>query len=123
MIRADKQEVSKRTIQNDINTLEADYGIMLDEKLKRGRQRPYRYRDTTYTLPLFRMNDQERNKIQDAISVLEDFEGDPMLAKNLWAFFFASLLFGVLIIPILIGVFAIYAYIYIKWPEFLKKYL
>ena len=38
---------TKRTIQNDINILEADYGIMLDEKLKRGRQRLYRYRDTT----------------------------------------------------------------------------
>ena len=45
------------------------------------------------------------------------------LAKNLWAFFFASLLFGVWLIPILIGVFAIYVVIYIKWPEFFKKYL
>ena len=62
--KADKPIVSKRTIQNDINILEADYGIMLDEKLKRGRQRLYRYRDTTYSLHLFRMNDQERNKIQ-----------------------------------------------------------
>lgn len=76
--KADKPDVSKRTIQNDINTLEADYGIMLNENLKRGRQRLYRYRDTSYTLPLFRMNDQERNKIQDAIRVLEGFEGDPM---------------------------------------------
>ena len=76
--KADKQEVSKRTIQNDINSLEADYGIMLDEKLKRGRQRLYRYRDTSYSLPIIRMNDVERNKIQDAISVLEDFEGEPL---------------------------------------------
>ena len=76
--KADKQDVSKRTIQNDINTLEADYGIMLDEKLKRGRQRLYRYRDTSYSLPIIRMNDEERNKIQDAISVLEDFEGEPL---------------------------------------------
>lgn len=76
--KADKQDVSKRTIQNDINTLEADYGIMLDEKLKRGRQRLYRYRDTSYSLPFLRMNDEERNKIQDAIRVLEDFEGDPL---------------------------------------------
>ena len=76
--KADKQDVSKRTIQNDINTLEADYGIMLDEKLKRGRQRLYRYRDTSYSLPIIRMNDAERNKIQDAIRVLEDFEGEPL---------------------------------------------
>ncbi len=45
------------------------------------------------------------------------------LAKNLWAFFFASMLFGVWLIPILIGVFALYVVIYIKWPEFFKKYL
>ena len=76
--KADKQDVSKRTIQNDINVLEADHGILLDEKLKRGRQRLYRYRDTSYSLPFLRMNDEERNKIQDAIRVLEDFEGDPL---------------------------------------------
>lgn len=76
--KADKQDVSKRTIQNDINLLEADYGIILDENLKRGRQRLYRYCDTSYTLPLFRINDEERNKIQGAIAVLEHFEGEPM---------------------------------------------
>lgn len=76
--KADKPDVSKRTIQNDINILEADYGIRLDEKLKRGRQRLYRYVDTNYTLSLFRMNDRDRNKIQDAIYVLKDFEGEPM---------------------------------------------
>ena len=37
--------------------------------------------------------------------------------------FFASMLFGVWLIPILIGVFALYVVIYIKWPEFFKKYL
>lgn len=76
--KADKQDVSKRTIQNDINVMETDYDIRLDEKLKRGRQRLYRYRDTSYSLPIIRMNDEERNKIQDAIRVLEDFEGDPL---------------------------------------------
>lgn len=76
--KADKPDVSKRTIQNDINILEADYGIVLDEKLKRGRQRLYRYRDTSYSLHLFRINDEERNKIQDAIRVLEYYEGEPL---------------------------------------------
>ena len=75
--KAEKPEVSKRTVQNDINILEADHGIELDEKLKRGRQRLYRYTDTNYTLPLFHINDEERHKIQDAIRVLEYFEGDP----------------------------------------------
>ena len=75
--KINKPDVSKRTIQNDINTLEADYGIELDEKLKAGRQRLYRYVDTNYSIPLFRINDEERHKLQDAIRVLEYFEGEP----------------------------------------------
>lgn len=73
-----KTEVSKRTIQNDISALEADYGIRLEENLKRGKQRLYRYYDTNYTLPLFRINDEDRNKIEAAISVLNHFEGEPL---------------------------------------------
>jgi predicted DNA-binding transcriptional regulator YafY len=76
--RMDKPDVSKRTIQNDINILEADYGIMLDEKLKQGKKRLYRYVDVNYSIPLFRINDEERHKLQDAIRVLENFEGEPM---------------------------------------------
>lgn len=76
--KADKPDVSKRTIQNDINILEADYGIMLDEKLKQGKKRLYRYVDTSYSIPLFHINDTERHKLQDAIRVLEHFEGEPM---------------------------------------------
>ena len=76
--RIDKPDVSKRTIQNDINTLETDYHIVLNENLRQGRKRLYRYTDTSYSLPLYRMNDEERNKIEDAIYVLEDFEGEPL---------------------------------------------
>ena len=75
--KIDKPDVSKRTIQNDINILEADYGIELDEKLKAGRQRLYRYVDTNYSISLSRINDEERHKLQDAIRVLEYFEGEP----------------------------------------------
>lgn len=76
--RIDKPDVSKRTIQKDINTLEADYHIVLDERLRQGRKRLYRYADTNYTMPLYRMNDAERNKIEDAIYVLKQFEGEPL---------------------------------------------
>ena len=75
---ADKPDVSKRTIQNDINTLEVDYGIKLDENLKRGKMRLYRYVNTNYTIPIFRINDTERHKLHDAIRVLEHLEGEPM---------------------------------------------
>lgn len=76
--RIDKPDVSKRTVQNDINALEADYHIALDESLRKGRKRVYRYEDTRYNLPLFRINDKERNKIGDAIKVLKQFEGEPI---------------------------------------------
>ena len=49
--KADKPDVSKRTIQNDINILEADYGIMLQENLKQGKKRLYRYTDTAFPCP------------------------------------------------------------------------
>lgn len=74
----DKQDVSVRTILNDINNLEADYGIRLLENFRKGNKRLYRYVDTDYSLPLFRINDTERHKLQDAIYVLERFEGEPM---------------------------------------------
>ena len=70
--------ISKRTVQNDIANLETNYHIRLDENLRRGRQRLYRYVDTEYTLPLVRLDDTERHKLQDAIYVLRDFEGEPL---------------------------------------------
>lgn len=76
--RLDKPDVSKRTVQNDINTLEADYHIVLNENLRQGRKRIYRYVDTDYSMPLIRMNDEERNKIEEAIYVLRQFEGEPI---------------------------------------------
>ncbi|WP_033147850.1 YafY family protein [Prevotella sp. P6B1] len=76
--RADKPDVSKRTVQNDINQLEVDYHIVLDENLRQGRKRLYRYVDTNYTLPIYRMNDEERNKIEGAIYVLKQFGGEPI---------------------------------------------
>ena len=71
--------VSKRTVQNDIANLQLPpYSIRLDETFYRGKKRLYRYTDTNYSLPMYRMNDGERHKIQDAIFVLKDFEGEPL---------------------------------------------
>lgn len=71
--------VSKRTIQDDIAKLQMPpYNIRLDENLRRGRKRLYRYYDTDYSLPLYRMNDADRNKIEGAIYVLKQFEGEPL---------------------------------------------
>lgn len=79
MRKLGKSNVSKRTIQNDIETLETDYGIRLDENLKRGRKKIFRYYDTSYTLPHIKMDDTDRNKIQAAVNVLEYYEGEPVL--------------------------------------------
>lgn len=78
LLKEDRSVVSKRTIQSDISHLETDYHICLDEDFYRGRKRLYRYLDTNYTLPMFHMDDTERNKIQDAIRVLNNFEGEPL---------------------------------------------
>lgn len=72
-------QISKRTIQDDLALLQLPpYSAVFDEKLKKGRKRLYRYRNPSFTLPMFRMNDNERNKINEAISVLEDFDGEPL---------------------------------------------
>ena len=74
-----KPDVSKRTIQYDINELEGEpYCIRLNENLKRGRQRLYRYVNTDDSISLYRMDDEERNKIEDAIFVLKKFKGEPL---------------------------------------------
>ena len=76
---ADKSEVSKRTVQKDIADMEMEYGIRLDENRYQGRKRLYRYYDTSYTLPQFQMDDGDRFKIQAAVNVLENYEGEPVL--------------------------------------------
>jgi len=76
--RYDKSHVSKRTIQKDLNAIEADYHILLDETLRQGRKRIFRYADTNQSIPLYNINDEERNKIDDAIRVMEQFEGEPV---------------------------------------------
>ncbi len=77
----DTMEVSKRTVQKDIADLQMPpYSIRLDENLKKGRKRAFRYTDTNYSLPIFRINDSERNKVLDAIRVLDSkyFANDPL---------------------------------------------
>lgn len=77
--RADKPEVSKRTIQSDISSMEMEYGIRLEEDKYIGKKRIYRYYDTNYTIPEFQMDDADRYKIQAAVNVLEDYAGEPIL--------------------------------------------
>lgn len=74
----DPKGVSKRTIQNDIAELQMPpYSICLDESLREGHKRIYRYKDVNYSIPLYDISDEERDKLQGAINVLERFEGTP----------------------------------------------
>ena len=77
----DMMEVARRTIQKDISDLQMPpYSIRLVENMKKGRMRVFRYTDTNYSLPIFRINDSERNKVLDAIRVLNSkyFANDPL---------------------------------------------
>lgn len=77
--KQDRPEVSKRTIQNDIANMEMEYGFRFEEHLYQGKRRIYRYYDTSYTLPEFQLDDADRSKIQAAVNVLENYEGEPVL--------------------------------------------
>lgn len=76
--RNNEQEVSKRTIQNDIEYLRGEpYYIELKKNFRSGHKALFRYADTDYSLPPFEIDDEERNKIQEAIYVLKQYEGEP----------------------------------------------
>ena len=71
-------EVSKRTIQNDIEALKLEpYEIKLKKNFRSGHKVLYRYADTDFDLPLFETDDEERNKIMEAIFVLKRHKGEP----------------------------------------------
>lgn len=78
--KAGYKEVAKRSIQNDIAALQLPpFSIRLDENLFRGKKRLYRYYDSSNSLPQFQMEDGDRYKIQAAVNVLENYEGEPVL--------------------------------------------
>lgn len=79
MRRIGKADVSKRTVLEDIRILETDYGIRLEENLKVGRKRAYRYYDMSYSLQKYQMDDSDRNKILAAVNVLENYAGEPVM--------------------------------------------
>ena len=79
--KLDKAGISKRTIQNDIAELEMPpYNIDLDDRLRIGHKRIYRYKDTNFSINLFHLSDSERERIESAINVLEYYDGAPQYA-------------------------------------------
>lgn len=79
--KLDKSGISKRTIQNDINELQLPpYNIELDESLRIGRKRIYRYLDPDFSIKLVQLSDVERDRIEDAIDVLEKYSDNPQFS-------------------------------------------
>ena len=46
-----------------------------------------------------------------------------VIARNVWAFFIATMLFGGWVFPIFAAIVIVYAIIYKRWPGFFEKYL
>ena len=79
--KLDMRGISKRTIQSDINELGLPpYNIKLDETLRIGRKRIYRYEDPSFSLNLVQLSDLERNRIEEAIAVLENYIDNPQIS-------------------------------------------
>lgn len=68
--------ISLRTLENDLAEIEAQGGI-LEENIKNGREKVYRYRNVNCEVKFLKLEDKDREKIKDAIEVLEYFQGIP----------------------------------------------
>ena len=74
----DCQTVSERTLRADIQRLqESPYNIELDESLKSGKRRLYRYVDVSFSLPLVTMDDEEKEMLKKTIGMLSQYDDIP----------------------------------------------
>jgi len=74
----DCQAVSERTLREDIKRLqESPYNIELDESLKSGKRRLYRYADVSFSLPLVTMDDEEKEMLKKTIGMLSQYDDIP----------------------------------------------
>lgn len=74
----DCQTVSERTLRADIQRLqESPYNIELDETLKAGKRKLYRYTDTSFSLPLVTLDDEEKAMLRKTIEMLSQYNDIP----------------------------------------------
>lgn len=71
------KEVSKRTLQNDLTTLEYEFGVDYDEELRKRRPAIYRYDNPNKYYQFVQLTNKDSEKIQDAIDVLSSYQGIP----------------------------------------------
>lgn len=74
----DCQPVSQRTLRGDIQRLqESPYNIELNESLKCGKRRLYRYANTSFSLPLVTLDDEEKELLKKTIGMLSQYDDVP----------------------------------------------
>jgi len=74
----DCQPVSERTLRSDIQRLqETPYNIELDESLKSGKRRLYRYSDVSFSLPMVTLDDEEKEMLKKTIGMLSQYDDIP----------------------------------------------
>lgn len=71
------KEISKRTLQNDLTTLEYDYGVDYNESLRKQRPAIYRYENPNKYYQFVQFTNKDSEKIQDAIDILSSYQGIP----------------------------------------------
>ena len=74
----DCQPISERTLRADIQRLqEPPYHIELDESLKSGKRRLYRYADVSFSLPMVTLDDEEKEMLKKTIAMLSQYDDIP----------------------------------------------
>lgn len=67
---------SRRTVLNDLEALECDFGAMIDH-IKDGRQVYYRYHNRDFSIFKNEMSEEDIQKLEEAVSTLSRFKGLP----------------------------------------------
>jgi len=68
-------EISKRLLQDNLKELEEKYGAKYEPNLKRGRERLWRYKDTSFSI--LKQTSADMEVIRQSIEKLNIFKGDP----------------------------------------------
>ena len=88
--RYDLREVSRRTVQNDLQTLQAEpYNVEFDPDLRA--QNVYRYVDTSYNLELLKLAAPDRDALTRTIEVLRERYSDADEQNPQWQWMLTTL--------------------------------
>lgn len=78
LAKYDCKSVSERTLRADIQRLqESPYNIELDESIRNGKRRIYRYADVAFSLPLVIISDEEKELLKKTINFLSQLNDIP----------------------------------------------